>query len=62
MKRLKVAKWFDDAGHAIGLWIAPEMDEVDDVMRAAESLGLRGDEDVAVAKAVEAFATRGGAQ
>jgi hypothetical protein len=37
MTRLRLAKWLDDAGHAAGLWVAPEMAAVDEIMKAIDN-------------------------
>lgn len=36
LKRLKAAKWFRDAGQSIGLFIAPELEDIDQIMKAAD--------------------------
>lgn len=59
MKRLAVARWLNDAGRKLGVWVAPELPEVDALMMAVEAQelaeGRRNDE--AVDEAVRRFVT-----
>lgn len=55
-RRVAIGRWLNDAGRNLGVWVAPEIPEIDAVMQAAEAEQLiRPVDETATVAAVKDF-------